>query len=60
MKIAEVAGEEPEPSGAEMLRGASSCTWWCGAFEANFYNREILQKVREVATVGVGVLCLWQ
>ena len=29
-------------------------------FEANFYNREILQKVREVATVRVGVLCLWQ
>ena len=39
------------PAGAETLR-----TWWYlvtgdGAFEANFYNREILQKVTEATVV---------
>ena len=36
------------PAGAETLR-----TWWylVTAFEANFYNREILQKVTEATVV---------
>ena len=40
------------PAGAETLR-----TWYLvtgdggGAFEANFYNREILQKVTEATVV---------